>query len=673
MVLHTYDEVFQEPKGLPPHRKFDHNIPLLPGAAPVNLRHYRYNPMQKNEIEKQVQEMLAQGIIRPSSSPFASPALLVGEKDLTWRLCVDYQHLNAINVKNKYPLPVIDELLDELSGESWFSSLDLRSGYHQIRMTECDEFKTAFQTHHGYFEYKVMPYGVTGGPATFQGVMNNISAPLLRKCVLVFVDDILVYSTNLQEHARHLEQVFRILAKHELKVKKTKCAFAQQKVHYLGHLISAKGVATDKKKVEPITKWQAPQNVKELRRFLGMTRYYRKFIRGYGEISKNLTELLKKGVPYVWTSNTVSSFQALKSALASALVLALPDFTKTFVIETDASNKGIGAVLFQQDHPLAFISKALGPRHQGLFTYEKECLAILLAVDKWRSYLQHSEFIIRTDQKSLMHLDDKRLTTPWQHKALTKLLGLQYKILYKKGVDNRVADALSRNINEQTEELQVISHCKPVWLEAVIQGYARDPKAKEKLTQLAISSPQGNYSLHKGLIRHKGRIWLGCNDSVHKEVLHALHSSPIGGHSGIHATYNRIKQLFSWPGMKKQVGQFVAQCQICRQAKSERVPYPGLLEPLDVPSGAWQVVTMDFINGLPVSSGYNCILVIVDKFSKYAHFLPLAHPFTALSVAMAYMKDVFQLPQAIVSDRDPIFTSTVWQKLFRLTQTELRM
>lgn len=223
----------------------------------------------------------------------------------------------------------------------------------------------------------------------------------------------------------------------------------------------------------------------------------------------------------------------------------------------------MGAILLQNNHPLAFISKALGPRHRGLSTYEKECLAIM-AVDKWRLYLQHSEFVIRTDQRSLMHLDDKRLTTPWQHKALTKLLVLPYRIVYKKGVDNRVADALSRHINSETEELLVVSQYKPVWLGAVTQGYLQDTISSEKLAQLTVASPQGNYSLHKGLIRHNGRIWIGANTKIQQEILQALHSSPIGGHSGFHATYHRVKHLFSWPGMKNNVKHFVAQCSVCQ-------------------------------------------------------------------------------------------------------------
>jgi ferritin-like metal-binding protein YciE len=215
-----------------------------------------------------------------------------------------------------------------------------------------------------------------------------------------------------------------------------------------------------------------------------------------------------------------------------------------------------------------------------------------------------------------------------------------------------------------------------VWFEEVVMGYQQDRVAQQKLEQLAVTSPQGNYTLQKGLIRHKGRVWIGCNLELQKKILHALHTSAIGGHSGFHATYNRVKQLFSWPGLKEQVKQFVASCLVCQQAKTERVAYPGVLEPLKVPDGFWQVVTMDFINGLPASSGFDCIMVIVDKLSRYAHFIPLKHPFSAFSVAMAYVKEIYRLhglPQAIVSDRDPVFTSSLWQELFRLTQTELRM
>lgn len=644
---------------------------------PVNVRPYRYTSAQKNEIETQVEEMLSKGIIQPSSSPFSSPVLLVKKKDGSWRFCVDYRHLNAITVKNKYPLPIIDELLDELAGAQWFTKLDLRASYHQIRMKVEDEHKTTFKTHHGHFEFRVIPFGLTSAPATFQGVMNSILSPLLRKCVLVFVDDILIYSKTLQEHVQHLQQVFHILSKHQLQVKRSKCSFAQQRLAYLGHIITPNGVSTDDDKIQVVQHWPTPKSVKELRSFLGLAGYYRKFVRHYGIISKPLTNLLRKGQLYLWNSDTEQAFQTLKHALVTAPVLAMPNFDETFVVESDASDKGIGAVLIQKGHPIAFLSRALGPRLQGLSTYEKESLAIMLAVEHWRPYLQHAEFFIRTDHRSLSFLDDQRLTAPWQHKALTKLLGLRYKIIYKKGCDNGVADALSRHPLPDSLELSALSVVIPDWIQEVVAGYASDPDACSKVQTLCISAGAiPNFTLKDGVLYFKDRMWIGHNKAVQQKIIANLHTAAIGGHSVINVTYQRIKQLFAWPRLRATVTEFVSACSVCQQAKSEHVKYPGLLQTLPVPEHSWQMVSLDFIEGLPRSASFNCILVVVDKFSKYAHFVPLAHPFTALDVAEAYMQFIHRLhglPQSLISDRDRIFTSTLWTTLFRLAGTQLRM
>lgn len=376
-----YHDVFREPTGLPPKRSCDHKIPLIEGSNPVNLRPYRYTPALKDEIERQVSEMLQSGVIQNSNSAFSSPALLVKKKDGTWRLCIDYRHLNAITIKGKYPLPVIDELLDELAGAAYFSKLDLRAGYHQIRLQPGEEHKTAFQTHSGHYEYRVMSFGLTGAPATFQKAMNDTLASVLRKFALVFFDDILIYSPTLEDHVQHLKQVLQLLQSHQWKVMLSKCSFAQQQLAYLGHIIGKDGVTTDPSKIIDVVNWKVPVSVKKLRGFLGLAGYYRKFVRNFGIISKPLTQLLK-GVSFQWSSQADQAFQALKQALVSAPVLALPDFSKTFTIETDACDVGIGAVLSQDKHPVAFVSRALGPKTRGLSTYEKEYLAILLAVDQ---------------------------------------------------------------------------------------------------------------------------------------------------------------------------------------------------------------------------------------------------------------------------------------------------
>ncbi|WVZ81498.1 hypothetical protein U9M48_028869 [Paspalum notatum var. saurae] len=433
-----------------------------------------------------------------------------------------------------------------------------------------------------------------------KSLMNQIFASLLRKGVLVFNDDIL------------------------------------KQVEYLGHVISAAGVATDPSKIAAVLNWPTPTTVKELQEFLGLTGYYRKFIQHYAMVSRPLTLLLKKGVPFVWTPETAEAFQLLQQKLVTAPVLALPDLSKPFVLETDACNIGVGAVLMQEGHPVAFMSKPLGIRNQALSVYEKECLAILLAVDKWRPYLQHRPFVIRTDHRSLLHLTEQRVTSRLQHKALIKLMDLQFSIQYKKGITNAAADALSRCPLQQ--EVSSVSESIPSWIQKLKEGYADDAAAQQLLTELSVD-PQHDkgFSLDQGVLRYKGRVWVGNNSLAQQHILQALHDNGLGGHSGITATYHRIKQLFAWPHLKRTVTEFVQACTVCQQAKTEHVKLPSLLQPLPVPTQAWEVVSMDFIEGLPSSDRYNAILMVIDKFTKYGHFVPLVHPFTALKVAEVYM------------------------------------
>lgn len=333
--------------------------------------------------------MLHQGIIQHINSPFASLIVLVRKKDGAWRLCVDYWHLNQSIVKDRFPIPLIDDVMDELGGAIIFSKLDLKSGYHQVRMAPGEKSKTNFKTHNGHFEYLVMPFGLSNSPTTFQALMNHIFKPFLRKFIIIFFDDILIYSKSIPDHVTHLTLAFQTIRDHSLLLNKQKCCFATPRVEYLGHFISADGVATDPSKIRAITSWPLPSTLKQLRGFLGLAGYYRRFNKDFGKISKPLTDLLKKD-NFDWSNNATLAFTALQNALSTTPVLALPNFTIPFTIETDASGKGIGVVLMQNQHPIAYISKSLGHRQQTLSIYERELLAIVYAVQNGGlTYLMH--------------------------------------------------------------------------------------------------------------------------------------------------------------------------------------------------------------------------------------------------------------------------------------------
>jgi hypothetical protein len=674
-IIDKHSKVFEDiPKGLPPTRNHDHEIHLIPGSVTPNIRPYRYPYAQKSEIKCMVEEIIEAGIIRPSQSSYSAPVVMVFKKDSSWRMCPDYRELNKITIKDKFPIPVIDELLDELHGAIYFTKLDLRSGYHQIRMKEEDIPKTTFRTHEGHYEFLVMPFGLTNAPSTFQGLMNSIFKPFLRKFVLVFFDDILIYSKSWEDHLQHVDKVLQLLKEQQLYAKPSKCIFGVKEVEYLGHIVSHEGVKVDPNKIKAMMDWLIPKTLKSLRGFLGLTGYYRKFVRNYGRIAAPLTALTKKDA-FSWTPEATKAFEQLKEAMCTAPVLTTPDFTKTFIVECDASGNGIGAILMQEGRPLAFESRPLKGRDLHKPIYEKEMMAILHALKKWRPYLIGRHFKVKTDHDSLKYFLEQRLSSEEQQKWVTKILGYDFEIVYKKGKQNVVADALSRKDEDVEAFLCAISIIQPDWIIEARDEWKNDEKVWTLIERLQQDSGASDtFTWKNDSLWYKDRLYLCKNSQLKQKVLLELHTSPVGGHSGFLKTYHRVKKDFFWDGLKTDVQRFVAECLVCQQNKVETIKTPGLLQPLSIPSQRWEEVSMDFITGLPKSEGKSVIMVIVDRLTKYAHFCALSHPFKASTVATAFMETVQKLhgsPKIIVSDRDPIFTGHFWTELFSCLGTQL--
>ena len=347
-IVIKYDTVFPTdlPAGLPPKRSVDHAIDL-DGPPPATRGVYRMSSSELAELKQQLEELLEKGFIRPSTSPYGAPIIFVKKKDGSFRLCTDYRALNKVTVKNKYPIPRIDELLDQLHGAKYFTKLDLRQGYHQIRITPTDIEKTAFRTRYGLYEWTVLLFGLTNAPNTFMRLMNDAFHPYLDKSVVIYLDDILIYSKTAEEHAIHLQEVLEVLRQNKLFAKLSKCLLAQAKVDFRGHIVSDKGIATDPQKAVAIKDWPTPNNVRDVRSFLGLANYYRRFVAHFSSVAAPLTALTGSLIKWLWGPEEQKAFDALKTALITAPILSAPDPNKSFIIKCDASKHGIGAVITQ--------------------------------------------------------------------------------------------------------------------------------------------------------------------------------------------------------------------------------------------------------------------------------------------------------------------------------------
>nr|CAD39356.2 OSJNBa0059H15.7 [Oryza sativa Japonica Group] len=628
-VVQRFPDVFPEDlPGMPPDHDIEFIIDLIPGTAPISKRPYRMPVNELEELKKQIRELQEKGFVRPSSSPWGAPVLFVKKKDGSMRMCVDYRSLNEVTIKNKYPLPRIDDLFNHLKGAKVFSKIDLRSGYHQLKIRTGDIPKTAFSTRYGLYEFIVMSFGLTNAPAYFMNLMNKVFMDYLDKFVVVFIDDILIYSKDEEEHAEHLRLVLEKLQKHKLYAKFSKCEFWLKEVAFLGHVISAGGVAVDPVKVEAVTEWKAPKSVTEIRSFLGLTGYYRRFIEGFSKIARLMTQLLKKEKKFVWSEQCQESFEQLKEKLTSAPILVLPDNRKDFVIYCDASRQGLGGVLMQEGKVVAYASRQLRPHEENYPTHDLELAAVVHALKIWRHYLIGNHCDIYTDHKSLKYIFTQSDLNLRQWRWLELI----------KDYDLEIEEAQKDN-----GEIQEVK-------ERIAAGRAREFSMDEKET-----------------LWYKKRIYVPEQGGLRGLILKEAHKSAYSLHPESTKMYQDLKEGYWWPNMKRDVAEYVTLCDVCQKVKAEHQRPAGLLQPLRIPEWKWDEIGIDFIVGLPkTATGYDSIWVIVDRLTKTARFIPVKINYSCAKLAELYMTRIVCLhgvPKKIISDRGTQFTSHFWGKV----------
>ena len=654
----------------------EHEIPILSDQAPINQKMYRLPETQKEIINTQVSEMLDSDIIQHSKSPWNSPLLVVPKKVgadgvKRWRVVVDFRKLNDKTVGDVFPLPRIEDILDQLGRARYFTTLDMASGYHQVLVKPEDRPKTAFSTPYGHYEFKRMPFGLKGAPATFQRMMNHVLTGLTGTDAFVYLDDVVIHARNLNDHNEKLTRVFNRFRRYNLKLNPLKCQFLRKEVIYLGHKCTNEGALPDPSKVECVHSFPAPRTVRQVQAFLGLANYYRKFIPNFSAIVRPITNLLKKDVKFDWDTSCQKAFEEVKQCLVSPPILIYPDFSKPFNLTTDASNTALGAVLSQgkvgEDKPIAYASRTLNKAERNYSTIEKELLGVVWAVRNFRCYLLGRSFTIYTDHKPLKGiLNRKRPSVPLDNIRLvnfmTKLSEFEFEIEYKPGKYNTNADALSR-MPENTEE-------KPVNCTAVTRQQAQ--REREKLSEQNKQEKSNSGSDESSEEEEEAEISLGQGITEYlsdpeeiQEVLRSFHDSPLGGHQGIRRTTKRIRRQYTWKNMAQDVRKYVKNCPTCQKTKASLSTKMPLII-TDTPEKPFDKVHMDIVGPLEqTNSGNKYILTFQDNLTKFVDWYAISE-IDANTVAKIFCEEIitrYRIPKVLLTDQGTNFTSQMFKKV----------
>jgi transposase InsO family protein len=681
--------------------------------------------MSLNELtalKRYLADNLSKGFIVPSDAPYTSPVLFVKKKDQSLRFCIDYRKLNSITRKDGYPLPLIDETLQEISKAKVMTKLDIRQAFHRIRMAEGSEDLTTFRTRYGSYKCKVLPFGLTNGPATFQRYMNEVLFEFLDDFCTVFMDDILIYSANEEEHQQHVRKVLRRLREAGLTADIRKCEFHVTQTRFLGFIVSTNGIAPDPAKISVMASWGRPNTVRGVLSFLGVCNFYRRFVKNYGRIARPLQKLTRKNIPFRWTAKCEAAFEKLKTAMVTAPVLMYYDPTLKTRIETDASDGVVAGQMLQlfpdgEWHPIAYYSCAMDEHEMNYDIHDKEMLAVITALREWRSELVclPEPFLIVTDHKALEYFQVKRTLNARQARWCDVLADYHYRITYRPGKLNAVADGLSRKAEElatQKEirdaariqqlipdsaillfpdstdmDLCIVPMEKPQGHELIdrILTLNRTPALSPSLDTLrrkATNSlsppaepegdvtPRENWKLsEQGLLTNRGALVVPEEENLRTRLLEEIHTSKTTAHPGRNKMRRMLQGKYYWPRMTEEIARYTNNCHECKRARPPNDKTPGLLKPLEVPDHPWQHITMDFKSFPKDKKGYDMVFAVVDRLGKRAVTIPCYATITAEESARIYYERIFPifgLPESIVSDRGPQFVSAFWDEVCKI-------
>lgn len=670
-IIKKFESISYENKGLGLTHLVKHKI--ITTGPPIKQRYYPLSPARQKQLETEVDEMLRLGVIRPSRSPWPSPVLIVTKKDGTGRFCLDSRKINNVTVRDSYPLPYISRILDKLGGARYVSSIDLSKAFWQIALDNDSCQKTAFVVPgRGLFEFTRMPFGLKNAPSELQRLADALFGPEFDENAFCYLDDLILVSEDLESHLNLLNRVYERLRDAGLTINLTKSEFCKAELKYLGYMVDSQGLRTDPVKIDCIKNFPVPKNAKQIRAFIGLCGYFRRFIKGFSGIAAPLTRLTgsKKGISnFAWSTEAETAFNDLKRALTTAPVLSCPDFTKPFSIHCDASSAGIGGVLIQTidglEHPIAYYSRCLNTNERNYGITERELLAVLDSVTHFRPYIEGSHFTVVTDHSSLKWLGSLSNPSGRLARWSSRLSQFSFDVVHRKGTQHIVPDVLSR------KDLALLSGGNP--MSTTDKWYVNTWKGCQEFPQRFL-----NFQIRNNeLFRHTKTNLALCEDTAWKkvvpmelrqEILSNVHESPRACHPGVFKTYKKLQLRYYWPNMYKDAKQFVNRCKTCKAHKISTAAPNGISSNPKRVTRPMQMLSLDLVGPLPRSySGFTVILTCVDVFSKFTWLFPLRNG-SAKSIIKNLEENIFLVhgvPRTVVCDNGRQFISREFKALLQ--------